>query len=264
MSQAPSLFQPWTSRPMPSDKPRSTRVGQLRLLERFDGQDYWLASEHLDLETKKTGADAKEPTWLRWPLNAAYERVALKPVFADRPVVVETEVPLCLTPGGFTKIYARCPLWVRIELQGRDSLLIEELPSAPLSNTWFGDFLEGTLAYWVSSRTRTRIEPDSSQPWMAICPIHIRNTSDIELKIERICLRVEHLSLFAAEGQLWADETQVRYRGLDKISRIENTGKAPDEARDAILAAAPRETMSDGITAKTFASLRALSHGGAF
>lgn len=251
---------------MPTDEPRLTQIGRLRLRERFDGRDFWLASDYSDIGDGKTGNEGEvKLQWLRWPLNADYDQVAHRPVFPDRPVVVETEVPLCLTPGGTTKVYARCPVWARIELPGKDDpLIIEELPTAPLSNTWFGDFIEGTLGYWVSSRTRTRIEPDPSQPWMAICPILIHNTSDIELKIERLCLRVEHLSLFAAGGQLWADETRVTYRGLDKISRIQNMGTAPEEAEGAILATAPREPMGNGITAKTFASLKALSHGGAF
>ena len=266
MTDSPHLFEPWTAREMPTDKQRVTRIGQLCLRERFDGRDFWLASEYLDMGDGKAEKEGEAKLqWLRWPLNADFDQVAIRPVFPDRPVVVETEVPLCLTPESTTKVYARCPVWVRIELLGKgDPMIIEELPTALLSNTWFGDFIEGTLGYWVSSRTRTRIEPDPSQPWMAICPIQVHNTSEIELKIERVCLRVEHLSLFASGGQLWADETRVTYRGLDKISRIQNTGTAPEEAKGAILATAPREPMEHGITAKTFASLKVLSHGGAF
>ena len=253
---------------MPADEPRQIRIGELILHDRFDGRDFWLAKEYAKFDGEASSVDTtadEKPKWLRWPLNADYEQVALKPIFPDRPVVVETEIPLCLTPGTATRIYARCPAWARVELLGKgDPLSIEELPSVMLSNTWFGAFTEGALGYWVSSRARTRIEPDPAQPWMAICPIHIHNTSEIELTIERICLRVEHLSLFASAGQLWADETQVSYRGVDKVSRIQNTGVAPQDAGNAILATPPREPMGNGITAKTFASLKALSSGGAF
>lgn len=254
MGYKTDMFKPWKTRPMPGDKPRLTGIGDLMTRERFDGHDFWLASGH-----RTDSNPEEEPTWMRWPLNAEYESVALTPLFPDRPVVVETETPICLTPGSETRIYARCPLWVRLDLIGKTQLAIEELPTVVLSNTWFGAFTDGVLGYWVSSRTRTQIEPDPSRPWMAICPVHIRNRSDVELKIERICLRVDHLSLFAKDGQLWADETQVAYRGLDKVSRIENTGKRPTEADGAKLASAPRAPLDDSITARTFSSLKALS-----
>ena len=249
-----TLSNPWETRPMPGDEPRVTTIGDLTLRERFDGRDFWLAGGH-----DVAAPPDKEPDLRRWPLNADCKSVTLTPLFPDRPVVVETEIPICLTPGGQTRIYARCPLWVRIDLIGGKQLAIEEFPTVILSNTWFGAFTDGTLGYWVSSRTRTQIEPDPSRPWMAICPVHIRNRSDVELKIERICLRVERLALFAEDGQLWADETRVAYRGPDSVSRIENTGKRPAEAAGSRLVSSPRVSVKESFTARTFTSLKALS-----
>jgi len=248
------VFSPWERRPLPGEEPRPTVIGDLTLLERFDGRDYWLARVHT---TSKT--EPAEPKWLRWPLNEDYDTVSLAPLFPDRPVVVETEVPICLTPGSQTRIFARCPLWVRLDLVGRSQLTIDEMPCAVLSNTWFGVFTDGTLAYWVSSRAQTRIEPDPARPWMAICPVHIRNQSEVELKIERICLRVERLSLFAQDRQLWSDETRVAYRGLDKISSIENSGQRTQETSDSLLVAPPRVSAKENIAARTFSSLKTLS-----
>ena len=248
------IFKPWETRPLPGDEPRESRIGELTMWERFDGRDFWLARDH-----KEERGTEDEPDWMRWPLNAEYDSVILTPLFPDRPVVVETEIPICLTPGGQTKIYARCPLWARLELNGKTRMAVEEMPTVILSNTWFGAFTDGVLGYWVSSRTRTQIEPDPARPWMAICPVHIRNLSDVELKIERICLRVERLSLFAKEGQLWADETRVAYRGPDNVSRIENTGKRPPEAVGSKLVSPPRVTAKESIAARTFSSLKTLS-----
>ncbi len=239
---------------MPGAEPRVTRIGDLTIRERFDGRDFWLASDH-----DGAASNGAEPDWMRWPLNAGYETVTLTPVFPDRPVVVETETPICLTPGSETRIYARCPLWARLDLIGKKQLPIRELQTVVLSNTWFGAFTDGTLGYWVSSHARTQIKSDPSRPWMAICPVHIRNRSDVELKIERICLRVERLSLFAMDGQLWADETRVAYRGPDNVSRIENTGKRPAEATGSRLATPPRVSAKESFTARTFTSLKTLS-----
>ncbi len=248
------LIAPWLSRPMPGTDPRELRVGDLTLRDRFDGRDYWLAHAHGEPGEQREKAER----WMRWPLNTEFEAVSLSPLFPDRPLVLETETPLCLSPGSETRIYARCPLWARVELLGRKSLPVCELPSVVLSNTWFGAFTDGVLGYWVSSRTRTEVRPDPERPWLAVCPVWIRNRSDEELKIERLCLRGEHLSLFAAAGQLWADETQVVFRGPDNISRLDYAGKAPAEAGAATRIAPPRARPEEGFAARTFATWKNL------
>ena len=51
-----------------------------------------------------------------------------------------------------------------------------------------------------------------------------------DLHVDRIALRVAHLSLYRDGDRLWADTTRVRYLGEDAGSRIDMSGKAPEEA----------------------------------
>ena len=43
---------------------------------------------------------------------------------------------------------------------------------------------------------------------MAISPHQLINTSEEDLLIEKICLRVNYLSLFSSDEQLWSDENK--------------------------------------------------------
>ncbi|MCX7014712.1 MAG: hypothetical protein NTW86_19555, partial [Candidatus Sumerlaeota bacterium] len=62
-------------------------------------------------------------------------------------------------------------------------------------------------------------------------------------------------SLFESNGQLWADETRVRWRGAHQGARIESTGAPPPEAPQARLAGPPRQPGSRTLLAGAFASL---------
>jgi hypothetical protein len=48
----------------------------------------------------------------------------------------------------------------------------------------------------------------------------------------------------------------VRYQGEDAGSRIDMSGRPPEEAPDAELLADPEEPLTRGFTARTFARLR--------
>ncbi|MCB0294758.1 MAG: hypothetical protein KDG51_05860, partial [Calditrichaeota bacterium] len=70
--------------------------------------------------------------------------------------------------------------------------------------------------------------------------------------------RVDQLSIFEYDNQLWSNETRIRYRGQNDVSEIDILRKAPPEAVKAKLLTDPRTPVSNSITAKTFASLKEL------
>jgi hypothetical protein len=89
-----------------------------------------------------------------------------------------------------------------------------------------------------------------------VCPLQLENASRDELHVDRIALRVAHLSVFRQGQRLWADETRVRYLGEDAGSRIDMSGKPPAEAPDAERLTPPDDPLSRGFTGRTFARLR--------
>lgn len=233
--------------------------GPLKIWCKNISNEIRIAYEQQNESGKKEKAKiADENKWSRFTVKQHFEKIHLLPVFPDRPVVVQTESPFKLTKGASAKVYIRVPLWVKIEIIGTARLFLLEIPSITLSNTWFGDFFEGQLCYWISAGARREVNIDTSRSYLAICPIELINRADKDLSVEKICLRVSGLSLFFDGEQLWSDETKVVYKGGKKESEISSSGKAPIESSSAKLICSPREPATKSFAAKTFSSLKDL------
>jgi hypothetical protein len=126
-----------------------------------------------------------------------------------------------------------------------------------MSDTWWGDLEDGTLGYWLSTHARRSLTPELVEPHLAICTLNLSNRSRETLPVEKIALRVSHLSIFASGGGLWCDEVQVTWSGGDD-SAIDMSGEVPVEAQGARLLAPPRHPVERGIRARTFARIRGL------
>lgn len=261
-STEPSLAVPWGTHRIPPDETLTIRVGPLVLWARAPEGEMWLAHRSGDW-TRSAKEPAREPSsehedWVRWPVPEGTDRISLSPIFPPRSVVAEPELSFRLLPRAGARVFVRVPLWVRVEIAGPRHLT--EIPSVVLSDTWWGSFTDGELCYWLATTARRRVPADVFAPHLAVCPLQLSNDSDEELQVEKIALRVAHLSVFDREGRFWADETRVRYRGADEGSHIQSSGKPPAEESEATLVAPPRtKPPARGFRALTFARLKALS-----
>jgi hypothetical protein len=251
----------WGDFPLPGNEPWVKDFGPLRLwCKTLDG-DFWMACVRPDKAALDETPDGKSPEsdqWSRWAIAEGYRGLRLSPALPDRSVVVVPESSLVLKPKSLARVFVRCPLWARVELLNNAPFAVTEVPVALLSNTWFGSFTKGELCYWISSAAKRRPAPDPTRPFLAICPIEIRNASSEDLHVERICLRGGELSLFEEGGSLWTDEMRISYRGQDAVSSLKASGKPPPEAPTANPAATPRNPARKRFSAKTFAPLKGL------
>lgn len=250
------LNKPWGKWDVTEKEMLFHSIGDLRVWCYRDKNELKIAFDHLASEN---GSELPENiTWHRWSYKSEKPLLHLKPIFPDRPVVVEPEAAFRIAEDVRVKIYVRVPVWLNIVLEGNTSTSLMEIPTVILSNTWFGTFTEGDLCYWISSGARREIEPDPSRPYLAICPLLLIDNSPEDLDVQKICLRVANLSLFIHEDHLWADETKINFKGETEVAQIEVTGTAPQEARGAKLIATPREVMKKAFAARTFSTLRDL------
>ena len=237
------------------------RIGDLNLWCRLVEKQIQIAYSH---KTEDAGIQdlASLPAgtvWSRWSLPFESPVIKLVPMFPDRPLVVKPEESFRLIKDVQTRINVRVPIWIGIEVvQGNATNRLVEIPTVILSKTWFGAFTAGEACYWISSGLRNKIEPDPLRPFQAICPIQLVNSSDEELLIEKLCLRVVNLALFFDGNQLWSDETRIIFKGKDEISDISVSEKPPPEAPGAVRMMEPRTPMKKGFTTKTFATLKDL------
>lgn len=268
----PHLPDPWGRHELPGDEPLALELGPLALWLRRRDDEIWLA--HVPGDWTRAGRDrVQEPParpedadWTRWPVPPGTAALELAPVLPPRPVVAEPELSFHLLPRARARVFVRVPLWVRVDaVVDGEPRRLAEIPTATLSDTWWGTPTEGELCYWLSTTARREVGPDVFEPNVAVCPLALANRSDDELPVEKIALHVVHLSLFAEEGRLWADTTRVRYRGVDEGSEIDVSGERPEEAPDAVRVGEPREEPSArGFHGRAFARLKSLPGLGGF
>jgi hypothetical protein len=226
--------------------------------------ELWVAHEQTPGHTTEAAGAPAEAKWSRWALPSRQDHLHISPVFADRPIVVKPEHPFTLLRRAKARIYMRIPVWVRLEAQEGEvgaRLLLTEIPSVQLSDTWWGDFRDGELAYWLVTRGRRNITDDLFQPHLVMSAVQLDNMSGDDLQVEKLALRVEHLSIYEKEGRLWAEEVRVEYLGDDEGSVIHMDDLPPAEAAGA-RELSPARHQARSFKARTFARLRALTPWG--
>jgi len=269
----------WSEHELASGEPKRFPVGPLLVHAVFRKDEIWIAHDRREdvtlpgrvmepatlrspARSGSGGGEAPDPPeegdaeWTRWALPRERSGIRLTPVFPDRPLVVEPEQPFHLVQGARARVYIRVPLWVRVELPDPGTTTLTEIPTTLLSDTWFGEVTEGELAYYLPTSARRSLSPELFEPDRVICPLQLSNRSAEPLAVEKIALRVSHLSVYRRGRELWANETRVRYEGEAVGSSIEMSPTAPEEAPDAERMSQPRQPLERSFTARTFSRLK--------
>jgi hypothetical protein len=211
---------------------------------------------------REDSSGADEPGWSRWaPMPGWNGVIRLQPSFPDRLVVVKPDQDFWLMRGARARLYLRVPLHVVVEAVGPQTRSLLRVPTMVMTDTWWGTPAEGELGYGLDTRGRRELRDEEFEEHLGICPLVLENPSEDDLHVDRIALRVAHLSLYRDGDRLWSDTTKVRYQGDQSGSRIDMSGRAPEEAAEAELIAAPEYPLARGITARTFARLRSSIEG---
>ncbi|MEX2640215.1 MAG: DUF432 domain-containing protein [Balneolales bacterium] len=248
----------WADLEVRETETRSHTIGPLTIWLKKVSNEIWVASDYTGTrpKEKKTPAQVNVLNWSRWALPQNETHFSLRPAFPDRPVVVKPEYPFKIMTGATVRVYTRIPVFVRIVITARPEFVVTEIPTVTLSNTWFGLHTEGELCYWVHTSARREINNEIMQPWMAVCPIEITNKQAEPLDFDKLCLRVEHLSLYKMDDQLWSDETLIIHQGREKYSDIEMKDRLPSEAKGGKLITKPRIPIKKNLAVRSFKLLK--------
>jgi len=200
---------------------------------------------------EKAGACPCPSRRRRWVVGEELPLVRIRPVMPDRPIVVRPEMPVSILPGQSMSIFIGVPLWIRLFV-GEPAKPLAEFPTMIMSNTWFGNVMEGELCYSMRTTAKRNFEQLMPHAHRVACPIQVRNTAKINLSVERVCLRVQYLSIFQGEDRLWANIGRVSFRGPDEASRVIYARGAPDYEKIDHIVSEPRETPRRGFIFRTF------------
>lgn len=193
--------------------------------------------------------------WTRWVLDEKIEQIQLKPQLPDRPIIVRPEMPMCLMPKQSVQFFISVPVWVSIAY-GLKYQQVFEVPTAALSNSWFGPFTEGELCYAVKTSAmlhHTDLLPRANR---VVFPLEVRNASREKLNFERLCLRPQFLNIYQGNTRMWTSKARISYRGEEVWSRMVYSSLAPDYDNAKRLLGKAREPVQRGALMKTFDSLK--------
>jgi hypothetical protein len=252
----------WGDRPLPAPgETQRLAVGPLAIWLRGVKNELWVShgcAAPWESAPEELPDDAE---WSRWAMREGEHRLRVLPVFPDRPLVVKPEHPFTLLRRARARVYMRVPPWVRLTVVPGSSgggAVLTEIPTERLSDTWWGDFQEGELAYWLRTKARRELRAELFEPHLVMSTLQLENHSEDALPVEKLVLRVEHLSIYEKDGWLWAEEVRVEYRGEDEGSDIHMDDEPPREAEGA-RELSPARAQTRSFRARTFARLRALS-----
>lgn len=252
----------WSPMSIEHDETLLIQLGSLDLWIHRGEQEWHIASEHRPddphrLSVSRT-SEMPECDWTRWVINEQVDEVVLHPRMPDRPLIVRPEMPVCLLPKQSVQFYIGVPVWLGVSLGSlfRD---IAEIPTMPLSNSWFGPTTEGDLCYAMRTTAKLRQEDLQQHPHRAVVPFEIRNMSDERLDFERLCLHTTNLRIYQGKDRMWTNKGRVSYRGEEKWSRVVYArGVPPYDGAERLIGKA-REPVDRGALLKTFGDWKNLA-----
>jgi hypothetical protein len=201
---------------------------------------------------------SKKPVSSEWRHYLSREGgpVQPQPVLPDRGIVAKPDRSLTLRAGAPTPVVQEIPVWFRLNAGSDRQVRVFEEPLTVLSNTWFGDPLNGELCYSLASRLHQSMSSMGASAWRAVCPMAVTNDSATDLVFERICLHVQNLAVFRGAERLWTNGLSVLFRGADQASNIQVSSVPPEFEPGLVPAAPARQPAESWDIRRTFSLIR--------
>lgn len=189
----------------------------------------------------------------RYIVNGNTNALEIKRSLADRTVVCRPKSPITIVPGASVVIYLSTPIWLTVGVADNKYILLKEVATQRLSDTWFGaSTREGELCYASQTVGRLDIDKLPLRRQRAITPLLIENQADNDLIFERIALPVPSLSLFSTtSGQLWTQNVSLIREDDGDFAKLKLGLPQPDST----LINGPRVELGHGQLIRAFSAM---------
>lgn len=207
--------------------------------------------------TPSTSEAPPEPFNLRrYGFHTSPDLIRLRPLLADRSLVVGPEEPFYLPPGEETTVYVSMPVWVVVEVGGPHTPLLET-PSHRLSDTWFGATTrDGELCYALRTSARLSLDSLPIRPHRAIAVTRIHNRATTVLEVDRFTLPAPYMSLFVdGSGTLWTEPVDLVREHDGTHADVRLARGAPAEAAATTRLGGPRREGGSNLLQRAFGGL---------
>ncbi len=216
----------WSELTLGGDATRCLTIGPLTiwLKRQFDELHYAAQVQAPGSAlTVPEGTNPEGCEWKRWVCGPGDFHCRIMPVLPPRAVVVRPAMTVQVLPGQSVEFYVSIPVWLALQIEPEGPatpLTLLEVPTITLSNSWFGTPVDGELCYALKTRARRRLEELRSDVHLAVCPLTLKNSAPGPLIFERLCLRVQHMSLYAGASHLWTNHGRLVYRGEESMTEF--------------------------------------------
>lgn len=239
------------------------RIGPLQMWIKKT-EDEWLLAyqqsqdelEEVVITDTPTQEKPLDLVWSRLVSHIETDTLQLSPSTPDRPVVVSSESPLKIFPESRALFFVSIPVWVRINIGIDQTSFLTEIPTVILSNTWFGDPMTGELCYSMKTRARRTIKNTRIPPHVASCPVWVKNSATKVLDFEKLCIHVEHLTIYEGLRHLWTNEIYINFLGEDLPNEIDFSNQQPSFEQIERVLSQPRTPYSASVFKKSFSFLK--------
>lgn len=223
--------------------------------------DEWLVaieriSEEEDTIIAQHGEKPENLTWNRYIYKSELNIIRFVPCLPDRPIVVDPELPIRILPDNSALFFVSIPSWIRIFTGTQGKIMLLEVPAEVLSNTWFGDPMEGELCYSFKTLARRSLKDINPRPHRIYCPVNVYNGATVPLEFQKLCIHVENLRVYKGKELLLTNEIDIIFLGDDQPSQIKLSGRKPSIDKDCKLICEARMPSKGSLLKRSFSLLK--------
>lgn len=147
-------------------------------------------------------------------------KLILTPALPVKPMVFKSS-RIIISPQQRLTFFVKIPLVLQVYASKKqDENLLAEFPLHQISNTWFGETVNGEPAFALESDHYLDLKTIEADERFAICPISIFNNDNAALEIERLIIRVDQMHLVKFNDHLITSQVKLEYRGKDYLSSV--------------------------------------------
>jgi hypothetical protein len=241
------------------------KIGPCRIWIRRSEDDEWsVAFDRTSMDQHLVVAQReKKPEDLsltRYIFRSATDDIQFLPALPDRPVMVNPESPVNLLSKTKAIFFVSIPLWLRIYSGEKDDALLCEIPTEMLSNTWFGDPMEGELCYSLKTSALRSITDFEKKPHKIYCPVYILNNTSTPFQFQKLCIHVENLRVYRANRLLLTNDVEITFIGEELPSQIVLSDGKPSISGDSVMICEERIPTSKSLLKKSFSLLKCFTN----
>ncbi len=147
-------------------------------------------------------------------------RLILAPALPAKPMVFKSS-QIVISPKQRLTFFVKIPLILQVYAgKKQDENLLTEFPLQHISDTWFGEPVNGEAAFALESDHYLNFKAIEEDERFAICPITIFNNDNAALEVERLIIRVDQMNLVKFSNHLVTSQVKLEYRGKNHLSSV--------------------------------------------